>query len=377
VIDYPWVVYQVKPTATPSAPWQLEARNLQTGAVVTPAPSTQDMLTPAVNAGRVVWQDFRDVGFGEIYFANLETGETRRITNQPGGQYWPDLEGHWIVWQDNRDTQNEIYGYDLLRRVETRLTNTPENEVRPVLGGGWVLFEDDSAAVNVANFRILDLATRTSAPLTRSLENKSRGTLSSGLLFYQGEESGLPVIRSASLPALQPVFRNHNAVPVTAGMAGSYGNAFALLAAWHDAAGVTAITRYSALVPTPVSESATWTGGAPAGTNFALNEGDFVWLQFPALGVLDLGPASNRAVNLAAGVNAIGYDSFPSGYTLHQLVTDFGLARVVSVRLLDAESGLWHTVTVQGGAIIGADRPIPPVAVVLVELTEAITNWKP
>ena len=375
-IDWPWVVYQTRPTDNAAAPWQLEARNLQTGAVVTPLPSTQDMLTPSVADGRVVWQDFRDVGFGEIYYANLETGETRRITNQPGGQYLPDIGGHWIVWQDNRNVQNEIYGFDLLRGAEVRLTNSPENEAHPVLSGNWVLFEDDSAGVNTANFRILDLLTRKSAPLTRTLENKSSGTLSSGLLFYQGEET-TAVIRAASLPALQPVFVNNNAVPVTAAMASRYGNAFALLTAWQAQAGVVAVSKYTSLVPVPVSQTATWTGTAPAGTNFALAQGDFLWLQFPAFGVLDLGPASGRAVNLSAGVNVLGYDSFPHGTTLYGLVRSLGIDHVTSVRVLDANLGLWQTVTVQAGVMVGADRPVPEVAVVLLDLKDALPNWKP
>lgn len=376
-IDWPWVVYQSRPTDVANAPWQLEARNLQTGAVVKPLLSTQDMLTPAVADGRVVWQDFRDVGFGEIYYANLETGETRRITNNPGGQYLPDIGGHWVVWQDNRHGQNEIYGFDLLRGAEVRLTNSPENEAHPVLNGNWVLFEDDSAAVNTANFRILDLVTRKSAPLTRTMEQKAAGTLSSGLLFYQGDESGLAVLRTASLPALQPVFINNNAVPVTAAMASRYGNAFALLAAWQAQAGVVAVSKYSSLVPVPVKQTATWTGTAAAGENFTLAQGDFLWLQFPAFGVLDLGPASGRTVNLSAGTNVLGYDSFPNGTTLHGLVRSLGLGHVISVRMLDANTGSWQTVTVQGGAILGADHAVPEVAVVLLDLKDPLLNWKP
>jgi len=61
--------------------------------------------------GRLVWQDFRDVGFGEIYFRDLETGEQRRLTNNGFGQYSPDIDGNWVVWQDNRNTQVEIYGF--------------------------------------------------------------------------------------------------------------------------------------------------------------------------------------------------------------------------------------------------------------------------
>ena len=79
-IDWPWVVYQTKPASSPSAPWQLMARNLVTGQTSVVDAGPQDQLDPEVQAGRVVWQDHREVGFGEIYLKHLETNERRRIT---------------------------------------------------------------------------------------------------------------------------------------------------------------------------------------------------------------------------------------------------------------------------------------------------------
>ena len=73
-VDWPWVVYQVKSTLSPSSPWLLRAHNLVEDQVTTVSPSTQDELDPDVQAGRVVWQDWRNVGAGEIYYHNLENG---------------------------------------------------------------------------------------------------------------------------------------------------------------------------------------------------------------------------------------------------------------------------------------------------------------
>jgi len=68
----------------------------------------------------VVWEDERDVGQGEIYFKNLETGAFRRITTNIFGQYHPAISGNWIVWQDNRNGEVDIYGYDFLRNRKSR-----------------------------------------------------------------------------------------------------------------------------------------------------------------------------------------------------------------------------------------------------------------
>ena len=103
-----------------TAPWQLFATNLASGQSFLVWPSTQDQLDPDVQAGRVVWQDWRDVGPGEIYFANLETGDRQRITTNTFGQYHPAIYDNWIVWQDNRNIQVDLYGFDLLRNAEVR-----------------------------------------------------------------------------------------------------------------------------------------------------------------------------------------------------------------------------------------------------------------
>ena len=40
----------------------------------------------SVHKQRLVWQDFRDVGYGEIYLKDLNSGVLRRITDDPEGQ---------------------------------------------------------------------------------------------------------------------------------------------------------------------------------------------------------------------------------------------------------------------------------------------------
>ena len=104
VVYWPWVVYQSKPVSDPNAPWQLMAHNLLSGITDAVDATTQDQLDPSVHKQRVVWQDFRDVGYGEIYLKDLESGAVRRITDDPGGQYYPVIFDHWIVWADNRNT---------------------------------------------------------------------------------------------------------------------------------------------------------------------------------------------------------------------------------------------------------------------------------
>lgn len=376
VIDWPWVVWQSKDASNPSAPWQLEAANLETSQRFTVNATSTDQLDPAIQAGRVVWQDFRDVGYGEIYFRDLETGEQRRLTNNGFGQYAPDIDGQWVVWQDNRNTQVDLYGMDLRRSVEVRLTNTAANEARPRLAGNWVLFADDSAGTLTDNFSLLDLGTGRSLPLTRSATKKSAGTIGSAQLFWQEGATGASVVNTAAVPALQPVFRNYNAIALTPALVAKHTNAHTLLSAWNADAGVVSISRFQSFAPL-TTEVATISGGVTGGTNFALVAGQFVWVRFNDARLVDLGAASGAALTLPAGVSAFTHTRLPLGYTGHALARSLGLANVRGIRVLDAEAGLWRLLAVEGGTLVGADFRVPDVAVVVVDLINAVSNWTP
>ncbi len=376
VIDWPWIVWQRKDTETPNAPWQLQAANLETGQLFTVDPTSNDQLDPAVRAGRVVWQDFRDVGPGEIYFRDLETGEQRRLTHNTAGQYAPDIDGHWVVWQDNRHTQVDLYGYDLRRNAETQLTHTTANEARPRIVGNWVLFTSDVAGTLTENFFLLDLGTRRALPLTRSATRKGFGGLAGGQLVWQEGASPQSSVIAAAVPALQPVFRNSNAVVITPALAEKYGSAFALLAAWNEQAGVTSVSRFESFTPL-VQQTAIRAGSGAAGTDFTLTPGDFVWVRFHSEQLLELGAASGEPVNLPAGISALTHTQLPHGLTGHALVQSLGLSKVRGLRLLDAAAGEWRVLVVENGQVAGADFAVPNVAVLLIDLSEAIHNWTP
>lgn len=376
VIEWPWVVWQSKDTSDPTAPWQLYAANLETAQLFPVNPTAADQLDPAVNAGRVVWQDFRDVGYGEIYFRDLESGEQRRLTHNGFGQYAPDIQGNWVVWQDNRNTEVDLYGLDLRLGQERRLTNTTANEARPRLAGNWVLFTEDSAGVLTDNYMLLDLPTGRSLPLTRSASKKTSGSIGAGQLVWQEGVTGQSLVNAAAVPALQSVFRNYNTVAITPALVAKFGHAHALLQAWNAETGIIALTRFQSLSPL-VTEVATITGGTLGGTDFTLVAGQFLWVRFNDSRLLDLGAANGDAMNLPAGISAFTHTRLPLEFTGHALVRSLGLANVRGLRVLDAEAGQWRVLAVENGTIVGPDFRVPPVAVVIVDLVTAVNGWTP
>lgn len=376
-IDWPWVVWQRRSAANPSAPWQVFATNLVSGQRFLVWPSTQDQLNPRVQAGRVVWQDWRDVGPGEIYYRNLETTEQRRITTNTFGQYNPVIENRWIVWQDNRSGQVDLYGFDLLRNAELRLTATPENETRPALDGPWAVCQEDSLSPLSANLRLVHLPSLRTVPITRTTAAKDRPSLANGKAVWLETVSGLASVQSVDVPSLQAVFQNRNAVAITESMATYQQTAYKLLKLWNAQAGVTEIGHYTALVPQMVSEVARYTNGVATGANFNLVPGDFLWIKFPDNQIVDLGVNTANPLNLAAGPTVFSYSGFPSQYGAYKLINQMGVAKVKAVRMLDAETGRWVVALVQNGRPIGNDFPIPNVAVLMVDLSAAVSNFRP
>jgi len=376
-LDWPWLVYQSRALSAPNAPWQLQAENLITAQTFVVSPSTQDQLDPDVQAGRVVWQDWRDVGPGEIYFRNLESAEQRRITTNSFGQYHPALYGGLIAWQDNRNGEVDIYGFDLLRNAEVRVTSTPENESRPFLDGPWLVCQEDSLGPLTANVRLVHLPSFAAVPITRSATLKDRPALAQGKAVWLDTQNNLSSLLTADLPALQAVFQNRNAVAVTDALVANQQNAYTLLTLWHAQAAVDEITRYASLVPSVVSETAYWTNGAPAGPNFTLVANRFLWARFANARVLDLGVNNAGPINLPSGVSVLSYTRFPGGYGSYRLLNQLGPGAARGVRLLDSESGRWVAAQIQNGRPVGTDFPIPNVAVLMLDLSSPVNNFTP
>lgn len=377
-IDWPWAVWQARDVRTAGAPTLLFATNFVTGAARQVSPSTQDQLAPCVNLERVVWQDWRDVGPGEIYLQDLESGEQRRLTTQTAGQYKPTLSGAFVVWQDNRDGNLELYAYDLRNDRETRLTDTPYDEANPVLAGDWLLYTENSLGANLDGLRLMHLPTLRSAPMTRTPSRKRSPTLLSQFSAWIDSESGYDRVVAGALPSVRAVYAARNAVPVTGQMAETFVDAFTLIRSWNAQARVTEVIVYDQLWPEVISRRAYRTPASePAGDNFPLVAGQFIWLGFDGTELIDFGPASDVALDLPSGVSVVTYTDFPMEYTAFRMARQIGLDNLLAARMYDPSSGRWQTVEVRDGGLIGTDFPIPRIAVMYFDMANPVNGWRP
>jgi len=376
-IEWPWIIYQVKSAAAPSAPWQVEAFNAETNERFLVSPGVGDQFRPRIHGGRIVWEDHRDVGPGEIYFADLETREVQRITNNTFGQNNPTIYGDVIAWQDNRSGQVDIWIRDLRRPLEEQVTSTSYNEISPYLEGNWLLASQDSLGSGTENIELYDLQAGSRIALTRATRKHTLGGLGHGFGSWIEEVDGKRTAVVNRLPGLQAVMTSSNALVVSAGLVNRYDSAFALLRGWGGASGIEKVSLYQSIEPLVV-RTAGYGGGTPTGDDFALTAGSFLWVEFSATNLVDLGASESGVIDLVAGMNALSYTGFPVGYSAYDFVGSIGSDKVRGLRMYDAFAGLWRAVEVdEAGLPTGPNFTIPRSAMVLVETREAVPGVDP
>ena len=85
----------------------------------------------------------------DIYLLNLETDELRRITDVPAERRNLDIDGHRLVWQDNRheieehETHFDIYAYDIEMDLEIPIEVAQGAQRWPVIYGDSVIWSDN------------------------------------------------------------------------------------------------------------------------------------------------------------------------------------------------------------------------------------------
>jgi beta propeller repeat protein len=96
---------------------------------------------PAISGDIVVWNDNRN-GESDIYGYDLATAETFPVCVADGTQVLPSVSGNIIVWQDHRNGDPwGIYGYDLSTGQEFVVSEDAGPTLpSPEVSGAWVVW---------------------------------------------------------------------------------------------------------------------------------------------------------------------------------------------------------------------------------------------
>jgi PGF-pre-PGF domain-containing protein len=128
---------------------------------------------PDIDGNMIVWEDDRN-GNKDIYFGTVDkfradpyrgmqypsySGES--ITDNPASQEKPSISGDYIVWQDNRNGNWDIYLHRRSTGEETQLTTDPGKQWMPIVRGNYVAWYDDStSSTNIVLYDIREGAVK-------------------------------------------------------------------------------------------------------------------------------------------------------------------------------------------------------------------------
>jgi len=141
------------------------------------SPSTYNQNQPAISGRYVVWQDW-STGNADIVLADLNSrsvdlnsgkydvnsNKVKVICKDLGDQENPDISGNYVVWEDWRNGNADIYMYDISAEKEYQLTSDSSDQKRPKISGNIVVWEDnrnggsDIYALDLRNLREIQLS---------------------------------------------------------------------------------------------------------------------------------------------------------------------------------------------------------------------------
>jgi len=113
----------------------------------------KDQQSPAIWGNIVVWQD-NFFGDWDIYaadisdFDRLSRAEPNNpvefvITTNESSQMNPDIGENIVVWQDNRNNNWDIFGYNLTTQKEFQITYDSHDQTNPAISGNMVVWQDN------------------------------------------------------------------------------------------------------------------------------------------------------------------------------------------------------------------------------------------
>jgi beta propeller repeat protein len=200
--------------------YDIYAYNTDTGEEILLTPGTPDssQVMPSVSGSRVVWTDYRDDEYGEIWLYDLITGNVSQLTQDADYQKNPVISGDRVIWIDYRNGRDiylsnlstggnpqritgfdavpvsiaisgdnivwedrriigyeDIYLYNLLTGEEVLLTPDTQtsSQRNPVISGNYVVWEDYRDTQSDIYFKDIE-STRKPASITPGTDDSDQ-----------------------------------------------------------------------------------------------------------------------------------------------------------------------------------------------------------
>lgn len=107
-------------------------------------PALGNQIYPDISGDWLVWQDER-TGEPDIWTHNFGTDTTAALFTHAANQEAPVVDGNIVVWQDDRNGNWDLYSWNLDTGQETPLVVTTSNQKNAEIHGPWIVYQEDAA----------------------------------------------------------------------------------------------------------------------------------------------------------------------------------------------------------------------------------------
>lgn len=167
---------------------------------------SSDKLVPSISGKIVVWEDNRD-GLQNIYGKDLSVTPHKEFLVASGinVKRKPVTNGQVVVWEEVRDGNSNIYGYRIPADLSAapgqpfEIAIGPGDQRKPSISGNRVIWEDNSSGKWEIYSQDLTSSTPTSQQITAGEGNKTNPSISGNTLVWQDDRGGVSAIYAKNL----------------------------------------------------------------------------------------------------------------------------------------------------------------------------------
>jgi beta propeller repeat protein len=175
--------------SNPDGNWDLFFHDLRTGVTSRLTTTSEDELSPRVHGHYVVFQRLDSPTQAVLY--DLETSTETVLST--GGAGPPAVHRGYVVWSENRSGDFDIYFYDIAGDVEAAIVTTAANETAPDLRLPRLTYVSDASGGY--SVHLLDLGTSTDTEITAAAsEDQIKAVMDFTVFGYMDSRDGGSVL---------------------------------------------------------------------------------------------------------------------------------------------------------------------------------------